>query len=311
VLSVKWIKAAALALALVICFAAVWFAWLQPGYNAPAPSNDSIPTAAPVETPVPEPEPTPLPHAAACSPGDTGDNVKILQDMMIVLGFDPGKADGVYGGQVKAAVRNFQLYAGLAATGVADGETAAALTQRWQAAQQPQAAQEQPLTGRVIGIDPGHQRNPNAGQEPISPGSSETKDKVSKGTEGQFTGIPEYVVNLQVALRLKAALEALGARVVMTRESHGVDLSNAQRAKMMNEAGVDCWLRIHANYSPNPNNHGMFILVPPKGGLDTDDPFVVERSALLAETLLQSTLETTGAESDRLLEQRGDQTGFG
>jgi N-acetylmuramoyl-L-alanine amidase len=79
---------------------------------------------------------------------------------------------------------------------------------------------------------------------------------------------------------------------------------------MMNEAGVDCWLRIHANYSPNPNNHGMFILVPPKGGLDTDDPFVVERSALLAETLLQSTLETTGAESNRLLEQRGDQTGF-
>jgi N-acetylmuramoyl-L-alanine amidase len=118
------------------------------------------------------------------------------------------------------------------------------------------------------------------------------------------------VVNLQVALKLKAALEALGARVVMTRETHGVDIPNAERARMMNEAGVDCWRRSHANYNANPDNHGMFILVPPEGGLDTDDPAAVEKSVALAQALLSSTVAATGAKDDGL-SVRGDQTGFG
>ena len=326
-LSAKWFKAATLALVLVLCFTVVWFAWLQPEKYEPVPSvtatlPPSSPTAtlaatpspfvtpSPLPTLSPSPTPTLLPQADACSPGDTGEAVKMMQSMLISLGFDPGEADGIYGEQLKAAVRNFQLYAGLSADGIAGTKTASALTQRWQAAQQPMAATEQPLAGCVIGIDPGHQRVPDTGQEPISPGSTETKDKVSSGTEGQFTGIPEYVVNLQVSLKLKATLEALGAKVVMTRETHGVRISNAQRAQMMNEANVDCWLRIHANYNPNSGNHGMFILVPDEGGLDTDDPSVVERSVKLAEALLGCALDTTGADSRDLVE-RDDQTGFG
>lgn len=322
--SAKWLKAVLLALLLVLCFAVVWFAWLQPGANEPVPSETTFlspsalaPTpsvaASPMSVPTltPSPTPTPPPQAAACSPGDTGDIVKTAQTMLISLGFDPGEADGIYGERLQVAVRNFQMYVELPVTGTLDTNSAAALTQRWQTAQQPLSATEQPLAGYVIGIDPGHQRHPNHGQEPVSPGSTVMKDKVSSGTEGQFTGVPEYVVNLQVALKLKAALEALGARVVMTRETHGVDIPNSQRAQMMNEAGVDCWLRIHANYSANPADHGMFILVPQKGSLDTDDSAVVERSALLAETLLQSTLEATDADSSRRLEQRDDQTGFG
>lgn len=326
-LSAKWVKVVALALAAVLVFAAVWFVWLRPAGEAPAPSAAVTPapaettvstptpaavaTASPTLTPTltPTPTPTPLPEAAACSPGDTGDDVELVQAMLIALGFDPGEADGVYGDQLEAAVSNFQLYAGLPVDGIADTQTAEALTLRWQAAQQVQANEEQPLAGYVIGIDPGHQRHGNAEREPISPGSSSTKPKVSSGTEGQFTGVPEYVVNLQVALKLKAALEALGAEVVMTRETHGVDISNSQRAQMMNEAGVNCWLRIHANYSRDPDKHGMFILVPPEGGLDTDDPSVVEQSVALAQALLECTIETTGADS-RGLDERNDQTGF-
>jgi len=320
---IKPIIAAGLALALVICFVAIWFLWLKPQPDSPEPTP-GIPTVVPTQTivqssptpmtvsptPLATPSPTPLPEAAACVPGDTGESVRLLQTMLIDLGFDPGDADGVYGGQLKAAVRNFQLYVGLTVDGVAGEQTAEALTQRWQAAQQIQPAAEQPLKGYVIGLDPGHQRHGNSDKEPISPGSSTTKAKVSSGTEGQFTGIPEYIVNLQVALKLKAALEALGAEVVMTRTTHDVDISNSQRAQMMNEAGVDCWLRIHANYSPNSDNRGMFILVPPEGGLDTDDPTVVERSVSLAEALLESTVTFTGAEDDGL-QVRGDQTGFG
>jgi N-acetylmuramoyl-L-alanine amidase len=322
----RWVIPAAFALAGAVCIAAVWFAWIAPTLQ-PAPSETGVSqapsavitpvvtataaaTPSPSPSPVPTPTETPLPQAAACSPGDTGEDVKLLQTVLTGLGFDPGEADGVYGGALTAAVQNFQLYAGLTVDGIAGDQTAQALTQRWQAMQQSEPAAQQPLSGLVIGIDPGHQRTANVEQEPIAPGSSVMKDKVSSGTEGQFTGVPEYVVNLQVALKLKAALEALGAKVVMTRETHGVDIANVERALMMNAAGVDCWLRIHANYSPDADNHGMFILVPPEGGLDTDDPAAVEQSVALAQALLSAAVASTGAEDDGL-SVRDDQTGFG
>ena len=66
------------------------------------------------------------------------------------------------------------------------------------------------LSGRIIGIDPGHQAHANSEKEPIAPGSSEKKAKVSSGTAGVSTRRPEYEVNLEVALQLKAALEEKG-----------------------------------------------------------------------------------------------------
>ena len=47
------------------------------------------------------------------------------------------------------------------------------------------------LTAFTICIDPGHQEKANLSQEQIAPGSSETKAKVSTGTRGVNTGIPE------------------------------------------------------------------------------------------------------------------------
>ncbi|MDY2870998.1 MAG: hypothetical protein SOT57_00485, partial [Eubacteriales bacterium] len=67
------------------------------------------------------------------------------------------------------------------------------------------------LDGVKVGIDPGHQAHSNSAQEPVSPGSKETKAKVSSGTQGVKTRVPEYEVNLQVALLLRDALEAQGA----------------------------------------------------------------------------------------------------
>ncbi len=319
-----WVKIVAAGIAALLCAAAIWLIWLRPEAGEPQAMATPTPTQAlglpsasptpvltptPSSTPTPVPTPTPLPEATACAPGDTGEAVKMMQTMLIELGFDPGSADGVYGEQLESAVSNFQIYAGLSVDGIAGTQTAAALTERWQAVQQMLPADEQPLKGFVIGLDAGHQRDGNADKEPVSPGSSVMKPKVSTGTQGQFTGVPEYVVNLQVALKLKAALEALGAEVVMTRETHGVDIPNSERAQMMNEAHVDCWLRIHANYNGNPDNKGMFILVPAEGCLDTGDVSVTTRSVALAQALLDSAVAATGAENDGLVE-RDDQTGF-
>jgi len=166
-----------------------------------------------------------------------------------------------------------------------------------------------PLSGRIIGIDPGHQAHANYDREPVSPGSSTTKAKVSAGTYGRFTGVYEYEINLQVALKLKEKLEALGAVVIMTRETHDVDISNSERAVMMNEAGVDCWLRIHANGSDDASTNGMFILVPAEGCLNTSDSSVYDESLSLADSLLNAALASTGANSYGIV-PRSDQTGF-
>ena len=117
----------------------------------------------------------------------------------------------------------------------------------------------------LIGLDPGHQAHANRDKEPLSPGSKELKNKVSSGTQGVKTRINEYETNLTIALKLRDRLEAEGARVVMTRTTHDVNISNVERAQMMNAAGVDIWLRIHCNGSDNHDVHGMSMYVRDSG----------------------------------------------
>jgi N-acetylmuramoyl-L-alanine amidase len=166
-----------------------------------------------------------------------------------------------------------------------------------------------PLEGCLIGLDPGHQAHANSDLEPAAPGSSEMIRKVSSGTQGRFTRVPEYVVNLQVGLKLKAKLEELGATVIMTRTTNDVDISNAERAQMMNKAGVNCWLRIHVNGNDNPAVNGVSILAPAKGTMNTKDINVQLSSVKLAQTLLETVISSTGAKNNGV-PLRSDQTGF-
>jgi hypothetical protein len=62
-------------------------------------------------------------------PGDTGEQVKVLQRALTSLGFDTGKADGDYGPTTQAEVEKFQLSKGLAEDGVVGQQTLAALQQ--------------------------------------------------------------------------------------------------------------------------------------------------------------------------------------
>ena len=147
------------------------------------------------------------------------------------------------------------------------------------------------LQGKIIGIDPGHQAKGNSAKEAVAPGSKEKKAKVSGGTSGRYSGVAEYVVNLDVSLQLKAALEAQGATVIMSRETHDVDISNQERAIMMNEAGCDLVLRIHCNGAESKTAQGIGLYVRKTGT-------GAEECLSAAEALLPAMIEATGAESD-------------
>lgn len=147
------------------------------------------------------------------------------------------------------------------------------------------------LDGVKVGIDPGHQAHSNSAQEPVSPDSKETKAKVSSGTQGVKTRVPEYEVNLQVALLLRDALEAQGATVYMTRDTNDIDISNVERAEMMNELGVDVVLRLHCNGSTNQSTSGIGLYVKSSGD-------GAEESYAISEVLIAAMGEATGANTE-------------
>ena len=146
---------------------------------------------------------------------------------------------------------------------------------------------------RLIAIDAGHQSKGNNEKEPIGPGSTKTKPKVSSGTSGIATKVPEYKLTLAIALKVKEELLNRGYEVYMIRESHDVNLSNRERAEMANESGADLFLRIHADGSENSDVSGTSTLYPSK-----DNPFVsylYKESYQLSKSIVDAMCERTGA----------------
>ena len=151
-----------------------------------------------------------------------------------------------------------------------------------------------PLTGIKIGIDPGHQAKGNNQKETVAPNSKKTKPKVSSGTSGVKTHIPEYKTVLEISLKLREALELKGAEVYMTRETHDVDISNQERAKMMNGYGVDLVLRIHCDGVDNHSKHGIALYCSRSNSIAAE-------SYRACEAILPAVCEATGAKNNGIV----------
>ena len=142
------------------------------------------------------------------------------------------------------------------------------------------------LTGYVVVLDPGHQEKPNREPEQLSPTMSGSKDKVTAGTQGVATGRPEYEVNLEIGLLLRAYLEKLGCVVYMTRTENDVNISNIERAQFDLNYSPDAYIRLHCDGSSDPNRKGIGVFVADTGKHKSK---LVEWSDMLGEALSEAT----------------------
>ncbi len=159
---------------------------------------------------------------------------------------------------------------------------------------------ENAVDQKIIVIDAGHQEKGNPEKEPVAPGASEMKAKVASGTKGTASGVNEYELNLEVALKLEQELTKRGYKVIMVRKENGVDISNSERAQIANDAQANAFLRIHANGSEDASVTGMMTICP-----TAENPYcgeIYEECRILSENILDAMVESTGAVREKVWE---------
>jgi N-acetylmuramoyl-L-alanine amidase len=175
----------------------------------------------------------------------SGDDVLMLQDRLLELGYDAGRPNGLFGAQTEQALRSFQREYGLTVDGICGAETVRALRQLSPRARggRPVLLREQErvrragprLTGKRIVIDPGH-GGPN-------PGVS-------------VNGVREVDLVWDLARRVEGRMVATGMEALLTR---GLDQcpDEADRAHFANDNGADLFLSLHCDGNRSPLAQGV------------------------------------------------------
>ncbi len=174
-----------------------------------------------------------------------GDDVAALQERLLELGFNAGRADGVFGPRTERALKGLQKEYGLLADGTCGPATLRALKQlgRHVTGGRPQALRESEelhrsgasLTGKVVVLDPGH-------------GGGD------RGAVGH--GLEEATVVEDLAARLEGRLTAVGVRALLTRGPDSAP-TDPERAQFANDAGADLVLSLHVDRAGSPRCHGV------------------------------------------------------
>jgi N-acetylmuramoyl-L-alanine amidase len=174
-----------------------------------------------------------------------GDDVAVLQQRLLELGFDPGRCDGIFGAATDAALREFQRNVGLRADGTLGPGTLRALEQlrRTVTGGSPSARREeerlrrsgQSLTGRTIVLDPGH-------------GGGDA------GVTGH--GLTEAELSFDLATRIEGRLGALGVTTYLTRSADTL-ASEAERARFANDVDAEIVVSLHHDAARSPEASGV------------------------------------------------------
>lgn len=108
-----------------------------PAAATPDPTAEATPEPTPEPTAEPTPEPSPEPTPVPVDMGQDramllwmeGDDVLVLQEGLLTLKYNFGKADGVYGPRTRAAVMRFQRRHDIKADGIVGTDTRAKLAE--------------------------------------------------------------------------------------------------------------------------------------------------------------------------------------
>lgn len=260
---------------------------------APEATGGTDTTATPEVTANPEPTPTPQPTSTPVpTPLPEIQMVKYTTDKLRVR-TKPSTESDIY------AVLNRRTEVGVVSE---DGEWSTILLDGgvYYVASRYLKEKSDSANGYLVVIDAGHQAKGNKEKEPVGPGATEMKAKVSSGTTGCVSGWAEYELNLAVALKLEEELLDRGYEVLMVRTTHDVDISNSERAQVANEAKADAFIRIHANGSENASVHGAMTLCQ-----TSSNPYnasLYEESKALSVAVLDEMVATTGCKRQKVWE---------
>lgn len=180
-----------------------------------------------------------------------GDDVRQLQERLLEMGYDVGRADGIYAGRTAHAVAQFQREVGLAPDGACGPDTMNAIRRlgRKVVGGRPQFLREAEafrasgpaLVGKRIVIDPGHGGDDLGVVVPEGP---------LRWTEADLA--------FDIAVRLEGRLAAAGMRVHLTRGPRAAAVvSDRERARLANELGADLFISIHIDGYRSPVADGV------------------------------------------------------